>query len=216
MLRSDREAEISQGFILSLAALTLPKAFMGASRKFHLCDRCSGCTTAGTQNSLTRGTHKAHQSKRASARCAGFGLRKVMPQSLCHRQQKAPSDLLLSEALEDLGFITSECGNADELGGILETQTARPCRPRRVFRRDRGRQHYRDSRQEEFRRPGSRHRSAAVGYGKGGPTNWRGIRHRDAARAADAVQRRDRCAPVWQRFCRPNRRQARQSTSPRR
>ena len=44
---------------------------------------------------------------------------------------------------------------------------------------------------KELRRQGSRHRAAGVDHGKGRQANWRRIRHRDAAVAADAIQRRD-------------------------
>src|SRR5882757_3645005 len=62
-----------------------------------------------------------HFDPREHARCAGFGHRKVMPRA-CVIDSKKHLRTFLSEALEDLGFITGECGNAGELSGILDLQ----------------------------------------------------------------------------------------------
>src|SRR6476659_672713 len=58
---------------------------------------------------------------REYARCAGFGHRKVMPRA-CVIDEKKHLRSFLSDALEDLGFITGECGKAGELAGILVAQ----------------------------------------------------------------------------------------------
>src|SRR6478752_255553 len=58
---------------------------------------------------------------REYARCAGFGHRKVMPRA-CVIDGKKHLRSFLSDALEDLGFITGECGKAGELAGILVAQ----------------------------------------------------------------------------------------------
>jgi EAL domain-containing protein (putative c-di-GMP-specific phosphodiesterase class I)/CheY-like chemotaxis protein len=55
------------------------------------------------------------------ARYAGFGHRKVMPRA-CVIDSKKHLRTFLSDALEDLGFITNECGKAAELAGILDAQ----------------------------------------------------------------------------------------------
>lgn len=55
------------------------------------------------------------------ARSATFGLRRVTPRA-CVADSKRHLRAFLTEVLEDLGFVTSECARADELGAILETQ----------------------------------------------------------------------------------------------
>ena len=62
-----------------------------------------------------------HFSPREHARCAGFGHRKVMPRA-CVIDGKKHLRTFLSDVLEDLHFITSECGHAGELAGILDVQ----------------------------------------------------------------------------------------------
>jgi EAL domain-containing protein (putative c-di-GMP-specific phosphodiesterase class I)/CheY-like chemotaxis protein len=54
-------------------------------------------------------------------RCTTFGRRKVTPRA-CVADTKKHLRTFLTEVLEDLGFVTSECAKADELGTILETQ----------------------------------------------------------------------------------------------
>lgn len=55
------------------------------------------------------------------ARVGGFGHRKVMPRA-CVIDGKKHLRLFLSDALEDLGFVTSECGSASDLSPILDLQ----------------------------------------------------------------------------------------------
>src|ERR1700739_633654 len=55
------------------------------------------------------------------ARSAPFGRRKVTPRA-CVADSKKHLRAFLTDVLEDLGFVTSECAKADELGMILETQ----------------------------------------------------------------------------------------------
>jgi EAL domain-containing protein (putative c-di-GMP-specific phosphodiesterase class I)/CheY-like chemotaxis protein len=50
-----------------------------------------------------------------------FGRRKVTPRA-CVADGKRHLRAFLSEVLEDLGFVTSECGRSDELRGILATE----------------------------------------------------------------------------------------------
>src|SRR6202790_3690241 len=50
-----------------------------------------------------------------------FGRRKVIPR-VCVVDAKRHLRAFLTGILEDLGFVTSECAKADELGTILETQ----------------------------------------------------------------------------------------------
>ena len=62
-----------------------------------------------------------HFNPNEHAQCAGFGRRKVMPRA-CVTDGKKHLRTFLSDALEDLGFITSECGQASELAAILDAQ----------------------------------------------------------------------------------------------
>jgi EAL domain-containing protein (putative c-di-GMP-specific phosphodiesterase class I)/CheY-like chemotaxis protein len=55
------------------------------------------------------------------ARNATFGRRKVTPRA-CVADSKKHLRAFLTDILEDLGFTTSECAKADELGTIVETQ----------------------------------------------------------------------------------------------
>jgi EAL domain-containing protein (putative c-di-GMP-specific phosphodiesterase class I)/CheY-like chemotaxis protein len=55
------------------------------------------------------------------ARIATFGRRKVIPRA-CVADSKKHLRAFLTDVLEDLGFVTSECAKADELAAILETQ----------------------------------------------------------------------------------------------
>src|ERR1700726_3763620 len=55
------------------------------------------------------------------ARGATFGRRKVAARA-CVADSKKHLRAFLTDVLEDLGFVTSECAKADELGTILETQ----------------------------------------------------------------------------------------------
>jgi EAL domain-containing protein (putative c-di-GMP-specific phosphodiesterase class I)/CheY-like chemotaxis protein len=62
-----------------------------------------------------------HIDPSGNVRSAGFGHRRVMPRA-CVTDSKKHLRTFLSDALEDLGFITSECGHASELAGILDVQ----------------------------------------------------------------------------------------------
>ncbi len=55
------------------------------------------------------------------SRFTTFGLRRVTPRA-CVADSKRHLRAFLTDVLEDLGFVTSECAKADELGAILETQ----------------------------------------------------------------------------------------------
>jgi EAL domain-containing protein (putative c-di-GMP-specific phosphodiesterase class I) len=55
------------------------------------------------------------------AQPAGFGHRKVTPRA-CVTDGKKHLRTFLSDALEDLGFITTECGHASELAAVLDAQ----------------------------------------------------------------------------------------------
>jgi len=57
----------------------------------------------------------------AYARAAHFGHRKLTPRA-CVVDSKKHLRLFLSDALEDLGFITSECGHAGDLAGMLHAE----------------------------------------------------------------------------------------------
>src|SRR5260221_14659320 len=55
------------------------------------------------------------------ARNATFGRRKVAPRA-CVADSKKHLRTFLTEVLEDLGFVTSECAKADDLATVLETR----------------------------------------------------------------------------------------------
>ena len=55
------------------------------------------------------------------ARAGSFGHRKVTPR-VCVADSKKHLRTFLSEALEDLGFVTSECAHASDLAIALDTQ----------------------------------------------------------------------------------------------
>src|SRR5262245_22294304 len=55
------------------------------------------------------------------SKAATFGRRKIIPRA-CIADSKQPLRAFLSDALEDLGFITSECGKADELRETLAAE----------------------------------------------------------------------------------------------
>lgn len=56
-----------------------------------------------------------------SVRPGGFGHRKLMPRA-CVADSKKHLRMFIADALEDLGFITGECGHARELAGVLDAQ----------------------------------------------------------------------------------------------
>ena len=55
------------------------------------------------------------------SRAAHFGHRKLTPRA-CVVDSKKHLRLFLSDALEDLGFVTCECGQAGDLAGVLQTE----------------------------------------------------------------------------------------------
>ncbi len=55
------------------------------------------------------------------ARAGSFGHRKVMPRA-CVADGKKHLRMFIADALEDLGFITSECAHARELAEVLDAQ----------------------------------------------------------------------------------------------
>ncbi|WP_027523598.1 EAL domain-containing protein [Bradyrhizobium sp. Ec3.3] len=57
----------------------------------------------------------------AGRKTVTFGRRKVTPRA-CVADGKRHLRAFMSEVLEDLGFVTSECGNAEELRGMLATE----------------------------------------------------------------------------------------------
>lgn len=63
--------------------------------------------------------HQTFEENRASN--TSFGRRKVLPRA-CVTDSKKHLRTFLTDILEDLGFVTSDCATADELGIILETQ----------------------------------------------------------------------------------------------
>ena len=62
-----------------------------------------------------------HINRDEHARAGSFGHRKVMPRA-CVADSKKHLRTFLAEALEDLGFVTSECAHARELAIALDTQ----------------------------------------------------------------------------------------------
>jgi EAL domain-containing protein (putative c-di-GMP-specific phosphodiesterase class I)/CheY-like chemotaxis protein len=67
----------------------------------------------------TRGGSMKNINPNDMVRPACFGHRKVTPRA-CIADSKKHLRLFLADALEELGFITSECGQASELAGVLE------------------------------------------------------------------------------------------------
>jgi EAL domain-containing protein (putative c-di-GMP-specific phosphodiesterase class I)/CheY-like chemotaxis protein len=55
-----------------------------------------------------------------AGRCATFGRRKVSPRA-CVADSKKHLRAFLTDILDDIGFVTSECARPEELGEILET-----------------------------------------------------------------------------------------------
>ena len=55
------------------------------------------------------------------SRAANFGHRKLTPRA-CVVDSKKHLRLFLADALEDLGFVTCECGQAGDLAGLLQTE----------------------------------------------------------------------------------------------
>src|SRR6266850_1406632 len=55
------------------------------------------------------------------SRAVHFGHRKLTPRA-CVIDSKKHLRLFLSDALEDLGFVTSECGQAADLASVLDIQ----------------------------------------------------------------------------------------------
>ena len=62
-----------------------------------------------------------HINRDEHARAGSFGHRKVTPR-VCVADNKKHLRTFLSEALEDLGFVTSECAHASDLAIALDTQ----------------------------------------------------------------------------------------------
>jgi EAL domain-containing protein (putative c-di-GMP-specific phosphodiesterase class I) len=62
-----------------------------------------------------------HINRNEHARAGSFGHRKVMPRA-CVADSKKHLRTFLADALDDLGFITSECASASELAAALDTQ----------------------------------------------------------------------------------------------
>ncbi|KWV60225.1 diguanylate phosphodiesterase [Bradyrhizobium macuxiense] len=62
-----------------------------------------------------------HISQIGYARAGWFGHRKLTPRA-CIADSKKHLRTFLAEALDDLGFITSECGQADELDAVLDAE----------------------------------------------------------------------------------------------
>ena len=131
-------------------------------------------------------------SDQLSRGCARWSFRASQADAarLRHRQQETPSGYSFPTHSR---ILASSPANAARPANWPEcwTPTAGSPRPRCVRQRGRGRQNSRNAGPEKLHRQGPRHRPAAVDYGKGRPANWRGIRHRDAALAADALQRRE-------------------------
>ena len=55
------------------------------------------------------------------SRATHFGHRRLTPRA-CVVDSKKHLRLFLSDALEDLGFVTSECGQRRRTGGVLDEQ----------------------------------------------------------------------------------------------
>jgi EAL domain-containing protein (putative c-di-GMP-specific phosphodiesterase class I) len=62
-----------------------------------------------------------HINRNDHARAGWFGHRRLTPRA-CIADSKKHLRTFLADALEDLGFITSECGDAGELDGVLDAE----------------------------------------------------------------------------------------------
>jgi EAL domain-containing protein (putative c-di-GMP-specific phosphodiesterase class I) len=91
---------------------------MAPSREFHLCGQRPDVEL---RVHLLKEADMSQFNPKEDTRFAGFGQRKVMPRA-CVTDSKKHLRTFLSDALEDLGFITSECGKASELAGVLDAQ----------------------------------------------------------------------------------------------
>jgi EAL domain-containing protein (putative c-di-GMP-specific phosphodiesterase class I)/CheY-like chemotaxis protein len=69
----------------------------------------------------TLGAAMKHINFSECTRAVHFGHRKLTPRA-CVVDSKKHLRLFLSDALEDLGFVTSECGQAGDLAGVLEME----------------------------------------------------------------------------------------------
>ena len=122
------------------------------------------------------------------SRAAHFGHRKLTPRA-CVVDSKKHLRLFLSDALEDLGFVTCECGQAGDLAGLLQTEqpdliVLSVCVDginvgeilEAIVRKNFGGKVLVIGQPE-------------LDHGEGRQANRRRIRHRHAALAADAVRR---------------------------
>ena len=123
-------------------------------------------------------------------RAAHFGHRKLTPRA-CVIDSKKHLRLFLSDALEDLGFVTCECGHAGDLANLLADRATGPDRAQRMRRRHQCRRNSRSHRPQGLRRQGSCHRPTRLDHGESRPADRRRIRHCDAALAADAIRHRE-------------------------
>jgi CheY-like chemotaxis protein len=62
-----------------------------------------------------------NQRPEEAAEPAAFGRRKAMPR-VCLADAEQPMRTFLGEALRELGFITCECAQVNELGAVLDSQ----------------------------------------------------------------------------------------------
>src|SRR5260370_29394924 len=104
-------------FILN-ADFNLTKAIIAASLKLQDYRRRADVRLSSASLETAR---MIHINPSEHARPVGFGQRKVMPRA-CVTDGKKHLRTFLSDALEDLGFITSECGPASELPAVLTAQ----------------------------------------------------------------------------------------------
>src|SRR4029078_12320439 len=89
-----------------------------STTNFHLCGRHADVRLRPNPANET-GMNQFNPSDYAHS--TGFVHRKVMPRA-CVTDSKKHLRTFLSDALEDLGFITSECGQASELAAILDAE----------------------------------------------------------------------------------------------
>ena len=153
-------------------------------------------------------------SELAGRRPKTFGRRKVMPRA-CVADGKSHLRAFLSEVLEDLGFVTSECAKADELQAMLATDlpdlillgiAVDGIEPGKISG---------DPGARGVRRQGARRRRPRVDHRQGRAAGRRGIRPCDAAAAHHALCRRRRCASASRCCCPRSRHRARPCMSAR-
>ena len=95
------------------------EVILGLTEKFHDCDLNADVRLP--PGYLTEGGGMEQVDFSEYTRAAHFGHRKLTPRA-CVVDSKKHLRLFLADALEDLGFVTCECGQAGDLAGLMQTE----------------------------------------------------------------------------------------------